>query len=113
MKVIFKKFHVKMKVILLSLALSLTIKCGFAQFDPNPQLDWFTIETAHFYIHYHNGAERTANAVAKIAEEIYGPITKLYNYVPKDKTSFIINDESDYSNGATDYYGNRIEIQAA
>ena len=82
----------------------------FGQFDPNPELEWFTIETPHFYVHYHTGTERTANATAKIAEEIYGPITKLYNYAPNEKTSWIINDESDISNGATDYYGNRIEI---
>ena len=83
-----------------------------AQFEPNPELDWFTIETDHFYIHYHKGTERTANLTAKIAEEIYGPITSLYSYKPEDKTSWIINDESDISNGATDYYGNRIEIAA-
>jgi hypothetical protein len=85
----------------------------FAQFQPNPELEWYTIETEHFYIHYHKGTERTANLVAKIAEEIYGPITSLYKYKPSDKTSWIINDESDISNGATDYYGNRIEIASA
>lgn len=84
-----------------------------AQFDPNPELEWFTIETKHFFVHYHKGTERTANAVAKIAEEIYGPIISLYNYHPSSKTSWIINDESDYSNGATDYYGNRIEIASS
>ncbi len=81
-----------------------------AQFDPSPELEWYTIETSHFYVHYHKGTERTANAVAKIAEEIYGPITSLYKYKPSSKTSWIVNDESDFSNGATDYYGNRIEI---
>ncbi len=86
---------------------------GFAQFDPNPELEWLTIETDHFYIHYHKGTERTANTVAKIAEEIYGPITSLYNYRPSFKTSWIVNDESDFSNGATDYYGNRIEIASS
>jgi hypothetical protein len=53
---------------------------SFAQFDPNPELEWYTIETDHFYIHYHKGTERTAAAVAKIAEEIYGPVTSLYDY---------------------------------
>lgn len=85
----------------------------FSQFEPNPELEWFTIETEHFYIHYHKGTERTAKLTAKIAEEIYGPITSLYKYAPDDKTSWIINDESDISNGATDYYGNRIEIASA
>lgn len=84
----------------------------FAQFEPNPEFDWFTIETDHFYVHYQKGTERTANLVAKISEEIYGPITSLYKYKPSEKTSWIINDESDISNGATDYYGNRIEIAA-
>jgi hypothetical protein len=62
----------------------------FAQFEPNPEFDWFTIETEHFYVHYHKGTERTANLVAKISEEIYGPITSLYKYKPADKTSWII-----------------------
>ncbi len=85
----------------------------FSQFDPNPELEWYTIETEHFYVHYHKGTERTAYTAAKIAEEIYGPITSLYNYKPSSKTSWIVNDESDYSNGATDYYGNRIEIASS
>jgi len=99
--------------IFLVIFLVLAARLGFAQFTPSPDLDWYTLETEHFYIHYHTGTERTANTVAKIAEEIYGPITSLYGFKPKDKTSWIITDASDYSNGATDYYGNRIEIQAS
>lgn len=95
------------------LLLLLVSSVTFSQFEPNPELEWFTIETDHFYIHYHKGTERTAKLTAKIAEEIYGPITSLYKYAPEDKTSWIINDESDISNGATDYYGNRIEIASA
>jgi hypothetical protein len=84
-----------------------------AQFEPHPELDWHTIETPHFMVHYHTGAERTANTIAKIAEEIYGPITSLYNYVPDQKVNFVVNDASDVANGATDYFGNRIEIYAS
>ncbi|HMS65202.1 MAG TPA: biopolymer transporter Tol [Ignavibacteria bacterium] len=89
-----------------------TVNTSKSQFDSHPELDWFTIETKHFYINYHSGTERTANTVAKIAEEIYGPITSLYKYEPDEKVNFIINDVSDIANGATDYYGNRIEIFA-
>ncbi len=103
----------RIRTVFLYFVFIILAKSGFAQFDPSPSLDWYTIETEHFYIHYHTGTERTANTVAKIAEEIYGPITSLYNFRPKDKTSWIINDESDYSNGATDYYGNRIEIASS
>jgi len=84
----------------------------FAQFESHPELDWFTIETTHFTINFHKESERSALTVAKIAEEIYGPITSLYNYEPSDKVNFIISDVSDIANGATDFFNNRIEIFA-
>ena len=83
-----------------------------AQFDSHPELDWYTIETPHFFIHYHEGTQRTANTIAKIAEEVFKPITDLYDYKPDEKVTFIVTDVSDIANGATDYYGNRIEIYA-
>ncbi len=85
----------------------------YSQFDPHPELDWFTIETKHFFIHYHTGTERTASTIAKVAEDIYGPITSLYKYEPDQKVNFVVSDVSDIANGATDYFGNRIEIYAS
>ncbi len=79
----------------------------------HPELDWYTIETEHFLVHFHSGAERTAKVVAKIAEEIYEPITSLYNHKPNQKVSIIIKDYDDYSNGITYFYDNRIEIWAS
>ncbi|MBE2255202.1 MAG: PD40 domain-containing protein [Ignavibacteria bacterium] len=84
-----------------------------AQFDPHPELDWFTIETPHFIINYHSGTERTAMTAAKIAEDVYGPITSLYQHKPSSKTTFIITDVSDIANGAADYFGNRVSIFAS
>jgi len=78
----------------------------------HPELEWLTIETDHFQVHYHKGAERTAALVAKIAEEIYLPITSLYLYEPDGKIHFIIRDHDDYSNGGAYYYDNKIEIWA-
>lgn len=77
-----------------------------------PQLQWQTIETEHFKVHYHQGAVRTANKVAEIAEEVYPHVTGLYQYEPKDKTEFIIKDVADYSNGAAYFYDNKVEIWA-
>ncbi len=87
----------------------------FSQDDEfiHPELDWYTIETEHFLIHFHPGAERTAKVVAKIAEEIYGHITSLYNHKPDQKVNIIIKDYDDYSNGITYFYDNRIEIWAS
>ena len=65
----------------------------------HPELEWKTIETEHFFVHFHEGTERTARATAKIAEEIYAPLTSLYNHEPDTKVSFVIKDYNDYSNG--------------
>jgi len=88
-------------------------KYSFAQFEPYPEVEWFTIETDNFTVSYHKGAERTAKLTAKISEEVIGPITSLYNFKPKKKTNFVINDLTDYANGATDFYNDRIEIFAS
>lgn len=99
--------------ILFAIFIFVPFTSAFSQFDSHPELDWFTIETEHFIINYHSGTERTAKTMAKIAEEVYGPITSFYQYKPEDKTTFIITDVSDIANGAADYYSNRISIFAS
>ncbi|MBI3111531.1 MAG: PD40 domain-containing protein [Ignavibacteriales bacterium] len=98
------------------LSILLLVSAGrlLAQEDlyPHPELDWFTIETQHFLVHYHNGTERSAREVARIAEEIYKPITDLYQHEPDQKVSFVVIDHDDYSNGAAYFYDNKIEIWA-
>ncbi len=78
----------------------------------HPELKWRTIETDHFFVHFHQGEERTASLVAKIAEDIYGPITALYQYKPDGKIHFIVRDHDDNSNGAAFFYDNKVEIWA-
>ncbi len=92
--------------------LTLFFPCVFAQEVYHPELEWKTIETDHFMVHYHDGAERTARVVAKIAEDVYEPVTSLYNHKPDQKVSWIIKDYDDYSNGAAYFYDNKIEIWA-
>ncbi|HET6349323.1 MAG TPA: hypothetical protein VFH88_09605, partial [Candidatus Krumholzibacteria bacterium] len=77
----------------------------------NPRLEWKTISTEHFDIHFHEGEEWTGEQAAKIAEEIYGPITAVYHYEPK-RCHIILIDTEDYSNGAAFYYDDKIEIWA-
>ncbi|NUM68751.1 PD40 domain-containing protein, partial [candidate division KSB1 bacterium] len=63
--------------------------------------------------HFHDGAEQTGKLTAKIAEEIYTPITSLYGYEPDGKVHFIIKDYDDFSNGAAYYLDNKVEIWAS
>jgi Tol biopolymer transport system component len=74
--------------------------------------DWKHFETDHFIVHYYTGVEETAYKAATIAEEIYGPITSLYQYEPKEKVQLIFKDTEDYSNGGAYYFENKIEIWA-
>lgn len=93
----------------------LSISSLFAQEEHHynhGELNWQTLETKHFFVHFHNGAERTARVIANIAEDIYGPVTTLYQHEPEHKVSFIIKDFDDYSNGAAYFYDNKIEIWA-
>jgi len=98
----------------LSVLVLLFVTAGFAQDEfYHPELTWRTIETEHFYVHYHTGAERTARVVAKVAEDIYAPVTTLYHHRPDGKVSFVIKDFDDYSNGAAYFFDNKVEIWAS
>ena len=79
----------------------------------HPELNWQTIETKHFLVHFHQGTERTAQEVAKITESVYEPITKMYGHEPDQRVSFVIRDHDDYSNGGAYFYDNKIEIWAS
>ncbi|MDX1740712.1 MAG: hypothetical protein R3178_05430, partial [Rhodothermales bacterium] len=80
-------------------------------------IDWKTIETDHFRVHFHESdggpsSERSARVVAEIAESVYHPITDLYDYEPDSKVSVILRDFEDYSNGAAYFFDNVILLWA-
>jgi len=97
------------KLILISIFLLTTIKLSAQFTEFHPELEWYTIKAEHVEVHFHSGAERTAKVVAKIADEVWGPITSLYQYEPST-VHYIIKDIDDYSNGATYFFDNKIEI---
>ncbi|MFC1682908.1 BamA/TamA family outer membrane protein [Candidatus Zixiibacteriota bacterium] len=97
--------------ILLLLLLLLTLGVNVQAYN-HPELEWRTIEGQHFRVHYHQGSERTARLAAQIAEEIYEPITSLYDYPLPKVVDLIIYDTDDYSNGMTYYFENKIAIWA-
>ncbi len=77
------------------------------------ELEWQTLTTDHFLVHFHQGAEQTARRAAAVAEEVYPAITRLYDYAPKGHTHLIIRDTDDFSNGAAYYYDDKFEIWAS
>ncbi len=105
-------FCVRLRCKFLFFALFVSILSAQENHYNHGELNWQTLETEHFFVHYHKGAERTARTIAKIAEDIYGPVTSLYQHQPDQKVSFVIKDYDDYSNGAAYFYDNKIEIWA-
>ncbi|HLX12048.1 MAG TPA: biopolymer transporter Tol, partial [Bacteroidota bacterium] len=94
--------------------ISVSISVALSQDDfYHPELQWHSIETKHFFVHFHDGEERTAQVVAQVAEDIYGPVTSLYHHEPDTKVNFVIKDYDDYSNGGAFFFDNKIEIWAS
>jgi hypothetical protein len=73
------------------------------------ELEWKTIDTEHFSVHFHDGVEASAFEVARILEDIYIPITRLYGYEPA-RVHLHITDRAGLPEGAAYYYLNRIDI---
>jgi len=64
-----------------------------------PDLKWFTIETQHFYIHYHNGLEKIAEESAGLFEEVDGLMRNFIPDMHEGKTHVVMTYFTDLSNG--------------
>ncbi|MFC1555500.1 hypothetical protein ACFL67_00295 [candidate division KSB1 bacterium] len=106
-----KNFILILQLVLFIVLVNAPAGAQFVDYN-HPELKWETIETEHHVVHFHNGLTRTPRLIAKIAEEIYEPITKLYKYEPGKKIHWIVKDHDDYANGITYYYDNKIVIWA-
>lgn len=89
----------------------------------HPDLEWYSIETDHFVIHYPQArrkednkhyltAEWTARKSAKIMEEIYPRECAIFNYWIKEKVHVVILNQSDDLEGFTIPSWDWIEISA-
>ena len=83
-----------------------------AKYDPN--LTWQTLETEHFYIHFHNGEEKLAQKYAVLAEKKFPEMVKKLGHAPYFRTHLVVSDVYDDPNGTTTQYPwNRVELFAA
>lgn len=66
----------------------------------DPRLQFRTLRTAHFVIHYHEGAERTAARLAQLAEEVHARLADAAG-ADHDRrvTHVVLADQSDAPNG--------------
>ena len=89
----------------------------------HPDLEWYTIETEHFEVHYPRSkkeegndhfldTEWTAKKTAKIAEEMYPRMCAEFNYFIKEKVHIVLLNQSDDLEGFTIPNWDWIEISA-
>jgi Tol biopolymer transport system component len=77
---------------------------------PQNHLDWYTVSSDHFLVHFQEGNDRPARVISRISEEVWGEVTELYDYEPDVPISIVLIDREDYANGAAYFFDNKIEI---
>jgi hypothetical protein len=66
----------------------------------DPYLEWRTIETPHFRIHYYRGLEPVAERVASIAESVNARLEVALGWSTSEPTEIVLTDFSDNANGS-------------
>ncbi len=66
----------------------------------DPYLDFWTIETPHFRIHYAKNLERVAGRVADLCEDVHGRLVPVLGYEPSTVTHVVITDNTESANGS-------------
>ncbi len=66
----------------------------------DPYLEWFTIETPRFRVHYHGGLEASAQRVATLAEAIHQRLVPQLGWRPTEVTQILLSDNTDFANGS-------------
>jgi len=103
------------RIVLLLLTISIAgapepLDAQSARYDP--RLQFRTLTTARFDIHYHQGEEDLAKRLGRIAEEVAGRLDARIG-TPRGRVHVILVDQSDQSNGwATVIPFNLIEVAA-
>ncbi len=65
----------------------------------NPSDQFYTIKTAHFFIHYPHGVESVAQNASEIAETVYSKLSTKLDWKPWGRTHMVLVDQTDTANG--------------
>lgn len=65
----------------------------------HPEIQWKSVSTRHFIIHFYDKTEPALYATWKIAEEAFEAFDSLYHFSNKERIHLALADYDDYSNG--------------
>lgn len=91
-----------------SAALMMVLVLGWpsgAQALDDPALEYHTITTPHFQVHYFAGLEELAWRTATLCEEAHATLSPLLAWAPEGRTHVNVTDKSDSANGFASVYG--------
>jgi WD40 repeat protein len=77
-----------------------TLATPEARAGGDPDLDWWTVSTTHFHIHYARGLEPVADRIAALAETIHERVSITLGYAPTNTTEIVLTDDTDSANGS-------------
>lgn len=77
----------------------LSVSLSASVYAVDPTLDWETIQSENFFIHFSTGHKEKAERVVSVAEAAHSRLSKELNWMPAEKTHLVISDESDLANG--------------
>ena len=77
----------------------------------DPALEYRTLTTEHFHVHYYEGLEDLARKTAVHCEEAHEMLVPLLDWRPAGRTHVFVNDRLDTANGSANVFGrNHINI---
>lgn len=96
-----RRFHVASHVAVAAIAaIAVTLFSDRADAQAaDPLLDWRSVETPHFTVHYHEPLGLVARRVAAVAERAYANLSPLLDHAPS-RTYIVLSDNSDSANGS-------------
>ncbi|MCU0683307.1 MAG: BamA/TamA family outer membrane protein [Polyangiaceae bacterium] len=83
-----------------AVVLAVAVSPGRARAAGDPYLDFWTIETPHFRIHYATNLERVAERIADLCEDVHGRMVPVLGYEPSTITHVVVTDNSESANGS-------------
>ncbi len=79
--------------------LAVWLLCPASGVAGDGRLQWYTIESEHFIVSYHEPLDDVAKRVAQAAERAHEVLVPSLGYEPKTKTLIVVDDTTDSSNG--------------
>ncbi len=85
---------------------------GPASLDFDADLEWRTLTTEHFRIHFHNGLEGVARQVSSLAEDAYTRLRDEFGEAPAT-IDLVLTDPFDFPNGFSNPVSDQVAIFAS